>query len=161
VIATAIETKGDRMNTRKGLVGTIAVAAALVILPVAQARHGDDQTTLHRSVGASGTGYVVPAGSNEAIVNDAGRATSNGVRPDDRAGLRGVGEVVVPVTRPDDRAGVRGPGPVPVHSAVAATTDGFDWVDALVGGAGGVATALLVMGGALLLLTQRNKTRTA
>jgi hypothetical protein len=29
------------------------------------------------AAGASGTGYVVPAGSNEAIVNDAGVASAN------------------------------------------------------------------------------------
>jgi hypothetical protein len=149
------------MNTRKGLVGTIAVVTALLILPVAQARYGDGPAAPHGSAGASGTGYVIPSGSDEAIVNDAGSVASSGTRPDDRAGLRGVGAVVVPVSRPDDRAGVRGPGAVPVHSAAAATTDGFDWIDALVGGAGGIATALLVMGGALLLLAQRNKTRTA
>src|SRR3954454_22468210 len=146
------------MNTRKRLVGTITVVAALVILPVAQAMHGDHLTAPRGSQGASGTGYVIPAGSDQAIVNDAPLMASSGVRPDDRAGLRGVGDVVVSVSRPDDRAGVRGPGSVPAHSAVAATTNGFDWVDALVGGAGGIATALLVMGGALLLLTQRNKT---
>jgi len=148
------------MNTRTGLVGTIAVVAALLILPVAQASHGDDSTA-RGAAGASGTGYVIPAGSDVALVNDTGLVASSGVRPDDRAGLRGVGDVVVSVSRPDDRAGVRGPGSVPVRAAVAATTDRFDWVDALVGGAGGIATALLVMGGALLLLTQRNKTRTA
>ena len=130
------------MNTRKWLVGTIAVVAALAILPVAQARFGDDMTAPRGSAGASGTGYVIPAGSNDAIVNYADPVASSGVRP-------------------DDRAGARGPGSVPVHSAAAATTDGFDWVDALVGGAGGIATALLLVGGALLLLTQRNKTRTA
>jgi len=149
------------MNTRTGLVGTIAVVAALLILPVAQARHGDNLTARGGATGASGTGYVIPAGTNEVIVNDAGAVASSGVRPDDRAGLRGVDDVLVSVSRPDDRPGARGPGSVPAHSAVATTTDGFDWIDALVGGAGGIATALLVMGGAMLLLTQRNKTRTA
>jgi hypothetical protein len=129
------------MNARKLLVGTIAVVAGLAILPVAQARFGDDMVGPQRS---------------------AGLVASSGVRPDDRAGARGPGSAPVQsAARPDDRAGVRGPGSVPVHSAVAATGDGFDWVDALVGGAGGLATALLLMGGALLLLTQRNKTRTA
>ena len=64
-------------------------------------------------------------------------------------------------TRPDDRAGVRGYSSVPVHVTAAATSDGFDWIDALIGGVGGIATALLIMGGAFLLLSQRNRPRTA
>jgi hypothetical protein len=142
VIAAAVETKGDRMNKRKKLVGTIAVGAALLVAPIAQARHGDDLTATH----------AAPIVSTEA---------SSLVRPDDRAGLRGTDDGAVSVSRPDDRAGVRGYSSVPVHVTTAATSDGFDWIDALIGGVGGIATALLVMGVAFLLLSQRNSPRTA
>jgi len=142
VIAAAVETKGDTMNSRKQLVGTIAIGAALLVAPIAQARYGDDMT----------------APRTAAIVSTAG---SSAVRPDDRAGLRGADEGAVQATRPDDRAGVRGPSSVPVHFTAAATSDGFDWTAALIGSVGGIATALLVMGGAFLLLSQRNKPRMA
>ena len=154
------------MNSRTKLMGTIAVGAALLIVPIGQASYGDDpapsrlaaivstvpssavrpddRAGLRRvddagAAGASGTGYVVPAGGTEAIVNDG----------------------VVPIIRPDDRSGVRGPGSAPVYFTAAATSDGFDWIDALIGGVGGIATALLFIGGAFLLLSQRNRTRTA
>ncbi len=130
------------MNTRKKLAGTIAVGAALLVVPVAQARHADDLT---------------PA-RGAAIVST---VPSSAVRPDDRAGRRGVDEAVVPVTRPDDRAGVRGHSSVPVHVTTTASSDDFDWLDALIGGVGGIATAFLAMGGAFLLLSQRNRPRTA
>jgi hypothetical protein len=129
------------MNGRKKLVGTIAVGAALLVAPIAQARHGDDMTATHAA----------------PIVT----AVSGVARPDDRAGLRGADNSAVSVTRPDDRAGVRGYSSAPVHVTAAATSDGFDWIDALIGGVGGIATALLVMGGAFLLLNQRSRPRTA
>src|SRR5262245_45582854 len=129
------------MNTQKKLVGTIAVVAALLVVPIAQARHADDRPGPHGAMVIS-RGVVV-------------------VRPDDRAGLRGPDAAALPVSRPDDRAGVRGPSSAPVHITAVATSDGFDWTDAAIGGIGGIAAALLVKGGALLLLNQRNRTRTA
>ena len=54
---------------------------------------------------------------------------------------------------------MRGYSSAPVHVTAAATSDGFDWIDALIGGVGGIATALLIMGGAFLLLSQRNRPR--
>lgn len=130
------------MNSRKKLVGTIAVGAALLVAPIAQARHFEDSAP---SRGA-------------AIVST---VPSSAVRPDDRAGLRGADDAAVRVTRPDDRAGVRGHSSVPTHFIAAASSDGFDWIDAFIGGVGGIATALLAMGGAFLLLGQRNRPRTA
>jgi hypothetical protein len=86
---------------------------------------------------------------------------------DDRAGIRGPGLVATPqqqpsaAVRPDDRAGIRGPG-APTASVVASTTsNGFDWDDALIGGAGGMGAAFLLIGCTFLALSQRHRARTA
>lgn len=82
-------------------------------------------------------------------------------RPDDRAGMLGVGAAqavssgvaVASVTRPDDRAALRGPGamdtrgPIETSVPVAAAVDGFDWTDAAIGALG--ALAVVVLAGAL------------
>jgi len=51
--------------------------------------------------------------------------------------------------RPDDRAGVRGVGPV---SATQSTSSSFDWGDAGIGAIGAVGFSLLLAGGMLLTL---------
>lgn len=82
-------------------------------------------------------------------------------RPDDRAGPLGVGGVAIERTggtaadvaaRPDDRAAARGPGAVgliasaPATAAVVEASSGFDWADAAIGAAGGIAAVLLAGG---------------
>lgn len=76
--------------------------------------------------------------------------TSGSARPDDRAGARGPGALVVSQSgvRPDDLAGIRGPGSIPaVFVASGSSRDGFDWSDAGVGAAGALGLALLLLGG--------------
>ena len=133
------------------------------MVPVAQAKHGDDLTAPHGAVIVSTLASSGVRPDDRAGLRGADDAVIGLVsRPDDRAGVRGADDAVIGlVSRPDDRAGVRGPSTAPVHFAGVATSDGFDWIDALIGGVGGVATALLIMGGAFLLLSQRNRTRTA
>jgi hypothetical protein len=63
--------------------------------------------------------------------------------------------------RPDDRPGPRGPGAFSPGVVVESADSGFDWRDATVGGVAGVGTALLVTGGAVLVLTQRRRPRPA
>jgi hypothetical protein len=84
------------------------------------------------------------------------------VRPDDRPGARGPIEDMVSgsvAVRPDDRAGIRGPGTQPPTNLVR-SSNGFDWRDAFIGGAGGLGIALLLTGG-LLLVASRRRTRIA
>src|SRR5262249_32084487 len=78
------------------------------------------------------------------------------VRPDDRAGIRGVeplavgsdlsevqrhlradeiGSTSTVSTRPDDRAGIHGPGIVQTPEVVSASGNSFDWKDAGIGAA--------------------------
>lgn len=75
---------------------------------------------------------------------------SSSTRPDDRAGVRGPGSVgsLRSAVRPDDLAGTRGPGSIPaVLVASSSSGDGFDWSDAGVGAVGAVGLALLLLGG--------------
>jgi hypothetical protein len=72
------------------------------------------------------------------------------VRPDDRAGLHGVGVSPAPAqTRPDDRPGFRGAGrqagltSFSSNHAVPGTESGFDWAAA--GAGAGTATALVLL----------------
>jgi hypothetical protein len=69
---------------------------------------------------------------------------SAGLRLDDRPGIRGAGssEPVTPSLRPDDRPGSLGIGVVEV--APVSSGDGFDWGDAGLGLALGLAGALLL-----------------
>jgi hypothetical protein len=89
---------------------------------------------------------------------------STTIRPDDQAGMRGPGafdstQLPAASRHPDNRAG-RGPGPVTTIVS-RPTATGFDWNDALIGGLGGVGTALLLTGCFFLLMSQRNKARVA
>jgi hypothetical protein len=158
------------MNARTKLIGTIVLGAALLV-PVAQAQSPDDragvrgpggiatlQTTAsqhpdNRS-GARGPGAFAP--QPQATI---------AVRPDDRGGVRGPGAYqsadLSATSHPDNRAGARGPGAFTRTVVVEATSTGFDWRDALIGGLGGVGTALLLTGCLFLLMSQRNKTRMA
>ncbi len=85
----AIESKGDVMNLRTKLIGTLVLAAA-VATPIAHAENPDDRA------GLRGPGGIA---SQQAEI---------ATHPDNRAGLRGPGAVasvqVSTVSRPDDRA---------------------------------------------------------
>ena len=153
------------MKVRTKLIGTIVVGAAL-LAPVAQAQRPDDQA------GARGPGAIASTQGSASTHPDnhegtrgPGAVAANDaiVRPDDRAGARGPGAVGAPessvVNHPDSRAGARGPGAIVV--ADRPTGDAFDWGDALIGVLGGAGTALILTGSGFLLLSQRNKARTA
>jgi hypothetical protein len=86
------------------------------------------------------------------------------IRPDDRAGIRGVGAVngvgaenfLAHGLRPDDRAGIRGVGSVSSEpTLVRVTDDEFSWGDAGIGAASALAAALLA--GASVLLLRRGR----
>ena len=106
---------------------------------------------------------------------------SSAARPDDQPGPRGPGAVeqAQPSTRPDDRA-VHGAGAVATAArvdlrspdtldatdagavgTVTASTDVFDWNDALIGGLAGIGTALLATGCCLVLMSRRSSGRYA
>jgi hypothetical protein len=127
------------MSTRTNLVGTIVVAAALLV-PVAQA---DDWAT---------DGITAPE-------------IAASTHPDNRAEARGPGAIAAQQAaskrvRPDDRAEPRGPGAV-TPAVVVESSNGFDWSSAGIGMVGGMGAALLLAGALLLLLGQRSRTSTA
>src|SRR5262249_46654200 len=93
------------------------------------------------------------------------------VRPDDRAGIRGVEPTTVVgsdfreiqrhiradevgsssvSTRPDDKAGIRGPGIVQTPEVVSATGGSFDWQDAGIGAGTALGVALVLMSAFLI-----------
>lgn len=133
------------MNLRTKLIGTLVLALALAV-PAAQAARPDDKA------GARGPGAIAAESSVSR-------------HPDNRAGARGPGAfspstAVTAASRPDDRAGARGPGAFTTVVAAPAP-DGFDWRDALIGGLGGLGTALLLTGAFFLLASERSRTRVA
>jgi hypothetical protein len=93
-----------------------------------------------------------------------GAAESKATRPDDRPFYRGTSEALAPTSlSPDDRAFSRGrrdvePRAVRVETVIRA--HGFDWEDGVIGGAFGVASALLGIG-AILIAYRRSSTLTA
>ncbi len=134
------------MNIRTKLIGTIVVGAAL-LAPVAQAQSPDDQA------GTRGPGAIAAQQQNAAAV-----------RPDDRGGIRGPGAASADLsvaTHPDNRAEPRGAGAFTEPVVVSTSSNSFDWRDALIGGLGGMGTALLLAGCLFLLTSQRSKTRLA
>lgn len=157
------------MKLRTQLIGTLVLALWLAV-PAAQATRPDDRA------GARGPGAIAAEGSvarhpdNRAGARGPGalapsRTAPVAQRPDDRAGVRGPGAVsaaaISPVAgHPDNRAGARGPG-VFTTVVAAPAPDGFDWRDALIGGLGGLGTALLLTGAFFLLTSERSRTRVA
>jgi hypothetical protein len=154
------------MNVRTKLIGIIVLGAALLV-PVAQAERPDDRAGA-RGPGAFASAQALTAThpDNRGGIHGPGAAEVRAaiVRPDDRAGARGPGAVGAPegtiATHPDNRADRRGPGSV-TAVLVEPGSSGFDWGDGLIGGLGGAGLALLVTGSAFLLVSQRNKVRTA
>jgi hypothetical protein len=168
----AIETKGDDMNVRSRLIGTVVLGAALFV-PVAQGQSPDDRPGA-RGPGAiaatQGTNVQHPDNRAEArgpgaVTAQQRQQTNVAVRPDDRGGMRGPGAYSSPdrsaASHPDNRAEARGPGAFTPTVVVESTSTAFDWRDALIGGIGGVGTALLLTGCLFLLMSQRNKARMA
>ena len=158
------------MNVRTKLIGTIVLGAALLV-PVAQAQSPDDRAGMR---GPGGIAAMQSAASNHPDSRAGARGpgalatqpqTAIAVRPDDRGGPRGPGAYTTQdfsaASHPDNRAEARGPGAFTTTVVVESTSTGFDWRDALIGGLGGLGTALLLTGCLFLLMSQRNKTRMA
>jgi hypothetical protein len=158
------------MNARTKLIGTIVLGAALLV-PVAQAQSPDDRAGMR---GPGGIAAEQATNSQHPDNRSGARGpgalatqsqTPIAVRPDDRGGLRGPGAYdpadLSATSHPDNRADARGPGALTTTVFVEATSTGFDWRDALIGGLGGIGTALLLTGCLFLLMSQRNKTRMA
>jgi hypothetical protein len=164
----AIRTKGEDMNARKKLIGTIVLGAALLV-PVAQAQSPDDRAGPR---GPGGIAAMQTAASSSHPDNRAVRGpgavettvTGVAVRPDDGAAARGPGaydpDGAAGSSHPDNRAATRGPGSFETVVTVSAEA-GFDWGDALIGGLGGMGVALLLTGCLFLLAGQRNRARLA
>ena len=135
----AISSRERAMKARKTLIGMLVVVVA-VLIPATKAAQRDIRP---------GTAALT--------------SQSSSVRPDDRPGphgaIEGIARGAVAV-RPDDRAGIRGPGTPPPASLVR-SSDGFDWQDAFIGGAGGVGIALLLTGALFLVASRRTRTRIA
>jgi hypothetical protein len=89
-------------------------------------------------------------------------------RPDDRAGVRGIGTVttsdyvdrqmanlqakaalVAKAMHVDDRVGIHGPGPVETPSVASSHGDGFDWTDAGIGASVALVAAIILAAVAL------------
>lgn len=155
------------MNVRTKLIGTIVLGAAL-FAPVAQA-HPDDGAGLRGPGGiAAEQATISQHPDNRSGARGPGavatQPTEIAVRPDDRGGTRGPGAYTsadVAASHPDNRAETRGPGAFTTTVVVESTSNAFDWRDALIGGIGGVGTALLLTGCLFLLMSQRNKARMA
>ena len=142
------------MKARTTLIATLAAGIAALAPAMASASHylpqGEDSTPTQQVRPDDRAG----ARGIEFITRGA-----TGVRPDDRAGARG-NTVLAPETaastRPDDRAGYRGPS-APITVSVAHVSNGFDWRDAFIGGISGIGIALLLMGGLFLVTSRRTR----
>ena len=119
------------------LLVAIAFAALAAVVPAAQAAGPDDR--------------ALARGSSAAVA-----PTTNS--PDDRGSYRGASATVAPKTLgPDDRAFARSvPGVEPrtIPAAVTISPSGFNWEDAIIGGALGLAVAL---GAGAVLISVRHR----
>jgi hypothetical protein len=97
-----------------------------------------------------------------------GSTVTSSIRPDDRAGIRGVGTAapdlvdrqlanldakaaqVAQSFHVDDRAGIRGPGPIETPAVVSSHGDGFDWTDAGIGASVVLAAAVMLAAATML-----------
>jgi len=121
---------------------------------------------LRRTAATAPVAKAVPDAFERAVArDDAAKVMS--LRPDDRAGIRGIQRSMFTNVssstsmRPDDRAGTRGVGAstTSTTSASVDSSSGTDWSPALYAGAGFIG-AMLVMGGAFAL-TRRQHNRVA
>lgn len=117
--------------------------AAVVVPPAAQAA-GPDDRPYYRGMSAA--------------------STSGSPSPDDRALYRGGSDRLAPASiSPDDRPFARSAvetQPAPVAAALV-RSDGFDWGDAVMGGAFSLALALLGTGAILVAYRRRGSLGTA
>jgi hypothetical protein len=166
------------MKTRTRLIATIVLGSAFVAA-VAQAQNPDDGAGIREQGGVAALqsgaanhpdNRAEPRGPGAISAQQRTTGVTASSHPDNRAEPRGPGAIaaqqqttdVGASSHPDNRAEPRGPGAfTPTTVVVASTSNGFDWGDALIGGLGGVGTALLLTGALFLITSQRSKTRMA
>ena len=137
-----------------------AAAASPRVIPYLSHGVGVDQSLysstshhLRRTTGVVPTHKAVPDAFERALARD--EATqSAAVRPDDRAGVRGIETRTYQASasvRPDDRAGLRGiGGTTSTGPSASASSSSNDWNKAFVA-AGGLFALLLLVGIAVVL----------
>jgi hypothetical protein len=162
----------------KGLI--LALATAVVLVPTAGARvyqggsmgYVTVNTATDVKADYSGLSQQALQAMNERWEKLADQYTaSSSVRPDDRAGVRGVARSTqVPdlvdrqvanidlqtanAVRPDNKAGLHGPGPIDTPALVSSHDGGFDWTDA------GIGASTAVFAAALLAAATMSRRRT-
>jgi hypothetical protein len=130
---------------RKGIrTAILALATAAILVPVAQA---------YPSYGSGSEAQSYTPQALNAMVQRWDKIAEHyqATSPDDRGGIKGVGQTAQAtsdyvdrqvanleaksssVVHVDDRSGVRGPGPVETPVLVTSHGDGFDWTDAGIG----------------------------
>jgi hypothetical protein len=170
---------------RKGIRGLIvALATAVILVPAANAKTYEGGSAGYVTTDAQAQSYS-PQALKAMVDRWNARADSYAdsfrrsrddaytLRPDDRAGARGIGTVTAPdyVDRQlanlqakaalvaqsfhvDDRAGIHGPGPIETPAVVSSHGDGFDWTDAGIGAS--IALVAAMMLGAVALMRRRS-----
>jgi hypothetical protein len=129
------------MFRKATMVGALALMFGALLVPVAQASQ------------------VIPYLSHGIGVDKSlygGSKQDSFPRPDDRAGIRGVGTSTSETTgfpRPDDRGGIRGVDGV-AGTASAESTASLDWTRLLVGG--GVVLTLMLLVAAAVASSRRH-----
>jgi hypothetical protein len=117
------------------------------------------RTTLITTL-AAGIAALAPAmaSASHYLPQGTGSTSTQHVRPDDRAGARGIEFITRGATgvRPDDRGGIHGPG-APTLMSAGESSNGFDWRAAFIGGISGIGIALLLMGGLFLVTSRRTR----
>jgi hypothetical protein len=138
----------ERPNDQGGPIGVGAVTASA---PAYVASSPNDQGGMI-GVGAAATTEAPDAFERAAAIH-AARADAPDVI--ERAAIRAVADTAV---RPDDRPGLRGPGQVPTGAVVAtsSTEHGFQWGDASLGAGLGLVLGVLLVAG-LVALTVRHR----
>ena len=129
------------MHVRARLIGTIAVSAALVV-PIAQAD----------------SPYDWPGGIHRPGVTAAPRS-GIALHPDNRSASRGPGAIAA--AQEGSTATLPRPGESTPPVVAESQDSGFDWGDAVVGAAVGIGGAVLLIGCAALLLSERARARAA
>lgn len=106
------------------------------------------------------TGEVQAYSTLEALQSDG--IQTLGLRPDDRPGTRGIGEITqvgqpVQSVRPDNRPGTQGPGPTVEPVSAPTGGNGFDWADWAIGIGSGLGVTALVAAAALMPFRKKRK----
>jgi hypothetical protein len=164
------EMKHRRRKRIKGLI--LALATAAIVVPAASGHVYEGGSTGYVNVEKTSSARPDYSGLTPAALKamderwtKMAEAYQQQVRPDDRAGVRGVGQASAPdyierklialerqvsqAVHADDRAGIRGPGPIETPTLVTSHGDGFDWTDAGIGASAAVFMSALLAAAAM------------